>query len=123
MAYFPYQNPYFPQTYLQSQQTQQSGIIWVTSEVEAQSFPVAPNNAVALWDSSRPSVYVKQADASGRPSIKIYDLTERSQMAILKPESSGYKITDFALKSEIDPILSQIQDELKLLKRGKKDDE
>ena len=29
---------------------------------------VAPNSAVALWDSNSPTIYLKQADASGKPS-------------------------------------------------------
>lgn len=32
---------------------------------------------VALWDSTAPVIYLKQADASGKPTTKIYDLVER----------------------------------------------
>ena len=84
----PY-SPYFPVTYnpyayypQQAQQpvqpqTQQTGIIWVNSGVEAQAYPVAPNTAVTLWSASEPVVYLKKTDASGKPTLTTYDLVER----------------------------------------------
>lgn len=76
----------------------QSGILWVSSEQEAQAYPVAPNNAVALWDSSAPAVYIKQADASGKPVLKVYDLTERAETPRSAPIPQGDIST---LKKEI----------------------
>lgn len=64
----------------QPQQAQASGqsMVWVSGEAEAMAYLVAPNSAVALWDSNSPTIYLKQADASGKPSIKVYDLVERT---------------------------------------------
>lgn len=70
----PFQN-YTPQNYSQ----QNSGMIWVSGEQEAQGYPVAPNAAVALWDSNGRAVYLKQADSSGKPMLKVFDLSERHQ--------------------------------------------
>lgn len=83
----------------------QSGILWVTSEQEAQAYPVAPNNAVALWDSSAPSVYIKQADASGKPVLKIYDLTERTETPRVAPKAQG----------DIDALRSDVKAEVEKL--------
>ena len=80
MAYLPYQPYYQPYQ-------QQSGMLWVSNEQEAYTYPVAPNAAVALWDSSRPTVYIKQADASGRPTVKILDYTERTASASVSGNS------------------------------------
>lgn len=133
MAYnwFPvtYQNPYYVQPqvqpqYQQQNQVQSNGILWVSSELEAQNYPVAPNNAVALWDSTKPAIYLKQADASGKPIMKVYELSERTEAPKIKQETSEYKLSDFALKSEIDPILSSIaalKEDVKLLKKKKKE--
>lgn len=66
----------------QPAQQQSPSIVWVQSEMEAASYPVAPNNAVTLWDSNTPVVYLKQADASGKPSMKVYDLVERTQRPV-----------------------------------------
>lgn len=128
--YFPvtYQNPYYTQPQIQPQyqqnQVQSNGILWVSSELEAQNYPVAPNNAVALWDSSKPAIYLKQADASGKPVMKVYELSERSETPQIKQETPEHKLSDYALKSEIDPILSAIaalKEDVKQLKRKKKE--
>lgn len=58
---------------------QNSGIIWVQNYAAANEYLVAANNAVALWDSSAPYVYLKQADSTGKPTIKVYELVERDQ--------------------------------------------
>ena len=90
MAYPYYQPyPYYPQpvpdqlAQLRQNQFQQPrqeapSIVWVQSEQEALNYLVAPNSAVTLWDSNSPVVYLKQADASGKPSMKVYDLVERT---------------------------------------------
>ena len=98
--YQPYQ-PYQPpmadqltqlrQSYQPMQQPQQApaspSIVWVQSEMEAANYLVAPNSAVTLWDSNAPVVYLKQADASGKPSMKIYDLVERNQRPVQAPQA------------------------------------
>lgn len=78
------QNQFQPQQLVPPQQTAPS-IVWVQSEMEAANYPVAPNNAVTLWDSNSPVVYLKQADASGKPSMKTYDLVERTQRPVQAP--------------------------------------
>ena len=79
----PYYNPYYTPTYSPMPQsyapTNSPTIIWVSGTTEAQNYPIAPNNAVTLWDKSGKTVYVKQADATGKPSLSIYDLVERKE--------------------------------------------
>lgn len=94
-----YQNPY---VYQPQQYTPQNSIIWVSGEREALAYPVAPNNAVTLWSQTEPVVYLKQADASGKPSVKTYDLVERK-------ESVAPDKPDYAMKSEITDVMSVIQ--------------
>lgn len=57
-------------------------MVWVSGEQEAMGYLVAPNSAVALWDSNSPTIYLKQADASGKPTMKTYDLVERTQRPV-----------------------------------------
>ena len=115
MAYnynFPvgYQN-YYPQYQsINSQQNPQqnnSGLIWVQGEAGAKSYMVAPNNTVALWDSESQTVYLKSADASGMPSMRILDYkirTDSPQSPILGSNS------DFATKSDLITIQNQIDE-------------
>lgn len=64
------------------QPVQQPSIVWVPNEQAAREYLVAPNSAVTLWDSSAPVVYLKQADASGKPTLTTYDLVERTQRPV-----------------------------------------
>lgn len=101
-AYTPYYGNYMPNFYPGSYQqtpppvqqttqqyqttlTNQNGIIWVPNEQAANDYLVAPNSAVTLWNSNAPVVYLKQADASGKPSMKVYDLVERTQRSVQAP--------------------------------------
>lgn len=53
-------------------------MIWVLSKVEAESYPVAPNNSVILWDKNDDVVYIKSVSAQGVPSMRVLDYTERT---------------------------------------------
>lgn len=114
MAY-PFYQPqqiqsYFPASYQPMQpqqiQPQQTSIIWVSGEREAQMYPVAPNAAVTLWSQTEPVVFLKQTDAAGRPTMKIYDLVERSQTA---PAESQTKATDYASKDDLSALESALR--------------
>lgn len=80
------QNQYQPNMQQVPQQQAAPSIVWVQNEMEAANYLVAPNSAVTLWDSNAPVVYLKQADASGKPSMKIYDLVERTQRPVQAPQ-------------------------------------
>lgn len=58
--------------------TPSNDMIWVLSEVEAQSYPVAPNNSVILWDKNSDVVYIKSVNAQGVPSMRVLDYIERT---------------------------------------------
>jgi hypothetical protein len=84
MAYNPMYQGYQPLAYQQlqipqpqPQSMQNTGIIWVSGEAGAKSYLVAPNTTAQLWDSESPTIYLKSADASGMPSMKIIDYTVR----------------------------------------------
>lgn len=126
MAYyngFPatYQNPYqYQQTYQPvTQQNQQpnAGIIWVQGEAGAKSYLVAPNTTVQLWDSEAQVIYLKSADSSGMPSMKVLDYTIRgdSTPSAVASASTGndtpYATKDAveALQGEIDTLRAEIE--------------
>ena len=139
MAYTPYgwQNPYYaqpmPDNLAQLRQQQmppmmapqppqnpvaQSGVQWVSGEQEARNWMLAPNAAVALWDSSAPTVYLKKADASGKPSLTIYDLVERAETPRTAPPEDPVK---FVTREEFD-TLAAVVDGMKGKKKAKEAD-
>ena len=139
MAFNPYyQNPYYPQPMpdnlmqMRQQQMMQpapppvpqnpvatGGVQWVSSEQEARGYLIAPNSAVALWDSTAPTVYLKQSDASGKPTLKIYDLVERSETDSNAPQKPG---VEFVTLEEFDRLAALVG-ELKGKKKRKEDED
>ena len=141
MAFTPYgyQNPYYPQpmpdTLMQMRQQQmpmmqtpqapqnpiaQGGVQWVSGEQEARGYLIAPNSAVALWDSTAPTVYLKQADASGKPTLKIYDLVERTETAPNAPQKPG---VEFVTRKEFDALAALVGEIKGKKKRKVEEDE
>lgn len=100
MAYTPTYYPFYTPQYYNQQNNQQmqqmpdvnrqfypqmptpqatNDMLWVLGEIEATSYPVAPNNSVTLWDKNAPTIYIKSVNAQGVPSMRILDFTERTQ--------------------------------------------
>ena len=83
MAFNNYGYPLYPQYYPtqgtvpQMQAPQTNGPIWVQGEAGAKSYLVAPGTTVVLWDSEAQVIYLKSADASGMPQMKVLDYTIR----------------------------------------------
>lgn len=107
--YQPFQQPaqqVMPQ--MQPPQQQQmvgQSIIWVQNEQEAYNYLVAPNSAAALWDSNSPVVYLKQADASGKPTMKIYDLVERTTQ---RPQAAAQPAAEYVTRQEFAALQARI---------------
>ena len=103
-----------PQTYTQMQQAQQGSIIWVQGEAGAKSYLVAPNNTVQLWDSENQVIYLKSADASGMPSMKVLDYTIREAQngSNKRLQNQDEQIPIYATKDE----LKAVSDEIKAIK-------
>lgn len=143
MAYTPYgwQNPYYPppmqdnlmqmrqmqQPQMQSQIPQalqnpvaQSGVQWVSGEQEARNWMIAPNTAVALWDSSAPTVYLKQADASGKPTLKVYDLVERLASAL---DAQKAPAAEYVTRKEFDALAALVSEMKGKKRKEEKSDE
>lgn len=98
-----------PQQFQPPQNPPAPSIVWVQSEQEALNFLVAPNSAVTLWDSNSPVVYLKQADASGKPSMKIYDLVERNSRPVQTPVSPAVEYAPLSRVEALEAKLSALE--------------
>lgn len=101
------QNQYQPNMQ-QVPQQQSPSIVWVQNEMEAANYLVAPNSAVTLWDSNAPVVYLKQADASGKPSMKIYDLVERTQRPAQTPQAPTVEYAPLSRLEALEARLNEL---------------
>lgn len=92
----------------QPQQPQNQSIIWIPNEQAANDFIVAPNNAVTLWDMNAPVVYVKKADASGKPTMTTYDLVERAQAAPAPAAPRKDMMEEYVTRKEFDELVAKL---------------
>ena len=113
-SYNPYVNPYAapyggqqmqqqmyqPQAQQPPQGAQQpsNGFVWVNDINEAANYLVAPNSAVQLWDKNSPCVYLKTADAAGKPTMQIFDLVERKQQPTAQTQTAT--TVDYVTRAE-----------------------
>ena len=113
--------PMMPQNYQAQQQGSQQagGLIWVQGENAAKSYMVAPGNTVQLWDSEEKVIYLKSADASGMPSMKILDYTIRG-------EEKTAPAVEYATKDEVNALAEKIKElsrrKIKVIKEEDEDE-
>lgn len=135
MAYYPsYTNPYmtiYPNAYMVNPMTHQfnnpsytqaipnpqpqtspalqvnqPGVFnWVKSEKEVEEQYVYPNGVMTFWNENEPIVYMKQADATGKSTIRTFDLVERTD----KPEAET-KSPEYATKEDVNVFSDAIAD-------------
>lgn len=96
-----------PQTY--SPVINQNGIIWISGEQEAAMYPIAPNNAVALWAKDGKTIYLKSADATGKPTMRIYDLVERAESVSEATEKADRKSDEYATKRDLAAVVGVVK--------------
>ena len=106
--------PYYPQQTASPTPSQNNSIIWVQGEAGAKSYLVAPNNTVQLWDSEEQVIYLKSADASGMPSMKIldYKVREQSQPASMHNVMHG---NNYVTKEELNAFKQSLEDRFRSL--------
>lgn len=127
-----YQQPMQPQPMPQQMMpalVPSNDMIWVLGEIEATSYPVAPNNTVTLWDKNEHTVYIKSVNAQGVPSMKVLDYSERNAEGRNEPPQHECKcgkdfvrIEDFKqLKADFEALADKVdamQTKTKATKKG-----
>lgn len=124
-----YNNGYpvnYPQMYMMPQQQQQqpqqtNSIIWVQGEAGAKSYLVAPNNTVQLWDSENNVIYLKSADSSGMPSIKVLDYTIRENPSQMPQNGLTSHSVNYVTKEEFENFKEEVMKSFKKEKEKKED--
>lgn len=72
MNQFQQQPVQMPAQPVQQPQQNNNGILWVSGEVGAKSYLVAPGTSVLLMDSESEKFYIKSTDVSGITSYREY---------------------------------------------------
>ena len=95
------------------------GLLWVSGEVGAKSYLVAPNSTVLLMDSDAQRFYLKSADSSGMPSLRIFEYSEVSntpQNALQAPQSDFKELdSKYVTRNEYEALKRQYEKVLERL--------
>lgn len=102
----PILNGLYPNTYPQYAQYQNqqammvpNSTVWITDEKEVNSYPIAPNNAVVLRLTTGERIFVKSADATGRPTVERYERV-----------ASESNDAPYAMKDDLATVVSAVKD-------------
>ena len=119
MAY-PYQNNYpyptpdrlaqlqYPQMMQPPQQN--SGLLWVSGEIGAKSYLVAPGTTVLLMDSEAQRFYLKSTDISGMPNIRTFEYSEVRPGAQKPPLNVAENLSEqFVTREEYNEMRAQYE--------------
>lgn len=131
-------NPLFPQNYQPinynqmpnygnlpnyNQQSNNQSVIWVQGIEGAKAHPVGAGQAVLLMDSDSNCLYLKSADQTGMPSLRVFDYTERidtqqkPQNADLSEFCTKEDLSHYVTKEDLKKAISDMRKE-----RGKKNE-
>lgn len=124
-GYQPYPQPNFPQqNYQQPQiaQPQQNSIVWVQGVEGAKAHPINAGQSALLMDSEGDCFYLKSADQTGMPSLRVFDYKERISTPV---DVKNEALTGFVSKDELSHYVTK--DELKsaiseLMKKGEENE-
>ena len=82
-------------------------INWVSGEVGAKAYPMAPNSTAILMDSESNVFYIKSTDGAGMPTLKAYDYTERVSVPI--SATQNIPTDTFATKEDLKEIWAKFE--------------
>ena len=112
-----------PQQVQQTQQSTMTGPFYVNGDAGARGYIVAPNQTVMLIDADPESntFWLKSADASGMPSMRTFDYTER--VTAQKPAQAAVaQSVEYVTKADFDRLAAHtdaLAQELEALKSRK----
>lgn len=95
----------------QQQASGNSGLLWVQGEAGAKSYLVANGNSVLLMDSERQSFYIKSCDASGMPSMRIFDYQERKPTQVPSEKTAP---AEYVTREDFNALVSRVDKMAKL---------
>ena len=105
---------YFPAGYQPFQQPypQNNGIQWVQGIEGAKAFPVSAGQSALLMDSDSNCLYIKSADQTGMPSLRVFDYKERTATPQTNVEYvTRNDLSMYATKKDLEDALAKVMKE------------
>ena len=82
---------------------------WVSGEMEASSYPLAPGHSVILMDSENPVIYMKTRENNGKYlPMDIYDLVKREKMQQVPKAQTQLDLSAYVRKDDLGNIIAPL---------------
>ena len=121
--YYPQTYPQQFQSYAQPQATQQSGINWVQGLEGAKAYPVmAGSDGVVLFDSDSDRFFIKSADQSGMPRMRVFNYQEVTNQPKQNNEIKKVDMSGYVTKEELEERLKELAPKKTTKKKEVKND-
>lgn len=113
MAYNPFffQSNYPPMPMQPQSPPPSNSIIWVQGIEGAKAYPVGAGNSVLLMDSDNQYMYIKSADNTGMPTLKIYEYQELESNK--NSAAPSVDMGNYVTKEELEAALAKIKQKKK----------
>ena len=111
MNQFQQQPVQMPAQPVQQPQQNNNGILWVSGEVGAKSYLVAPGTSVLLMDSESEKFYIKSTDVSGMPQpLRTFEYHEVGTQtgAVLMPDVVSIMLEDITAALTDETLMTTI---------------
>lgn len=93
----------------QSQPQQFGGLNWVQGEAGAKGFQVEPGRSALLMDAEGCTFYLKSADSTGMPSMRIFDYQERMTQPAPVPMQAQQAAPDYITRREFAELAEEVK--------------
>lgn len=90
------------------QQQSGNGLLWVQGEAGAKAYPVAPGGSVVLMDVEGNTFYVKSADNSGMPHMRVFDYVERQAVHPHNMAARPEPAADYVTRQEFEELARKL---------------
>ena len=123
-------NNYYPQTYPQTYQqqfqqnfAQHGSVVWVQGIEGAKAYPVmAGSEGVVLFDSDSDRFFIKSADQSGMPRMRVFDYHEITNQPKQNNEIKQVDMSGYVTKEELEERLKELAPKKTTKKKEVKND-
>lgn len=120
-------NNYYPQTYPQQFQSyaqpQQNSVTWVQGLEGAKAYPVmAGSDGVVLFDSDSDRFFIKSADQSGMPRMRVFNYQEVTNQPKQNNEIKQVDMSGYVTKEELEERLKELAPKKTTKKKEVKND-
>ena len=115
--YQPMQNPQ-PQVQTAAPTGNQNAILWVQGLEAAKAYPVAPGSNVLLMDSDDSRFFIKSADQSGMPSLRVFQYSKVTGQEHRQKEPEHPDLSMYVTHDELEKALAALSSKKKEAKKN-----